>query len=168
METVAQGICFLFLLGAVWQDITTRKIKNWYNMTGVFVGIVLGIFGGVHGVKEAFLGFGIAFLIGIAGYVLGLFRAGDAKFLWGIGAMKGWFHFLNSFVLGILAGGMIAFVILLIKKDGKKRIKHMGTYLKFLWLNRSYTPYVSENQREFPFSVPIALGAVLDVFILIL
>lgn len=168
MKIVTELMCCLFLFGAVWQDITTRKIRNWYNMAGVFAGILFGVFGGMQGLKETFLGFGTAFVIGMMGYLLGLFRAGDAKLLWGIGAMKGWFHFLNSFILGILAGGIIAFFILLVKQDGKKRVRHMGTYLKFLWLNRSYTPYVPENPKEFPFSIPVALGTILDIFIMVL
>lgn len=166
-EKVRVIVFLIFLAAAVVQDIRTGKIKNGFNLSGVLAGVLLAVPGGVRQAGDAVCGLLLACVLGFVLYGFSMIRAGDAKLLWLIGAFRGAYHFFNGLLLGILTGGVFAMVLLLLRRDGRERMANLFHYFKILWMTRRYTPYRAQGQGKFPFSVPLALGAVLDFWITI-
>lgn len=165
MEYWIKNFFFLLLMGAaVYQDITTGKVKNQLNVAGVILGLVFAAAGLGLRFRDGLAGLGLSAVIGLGLYALSLFRAGDAKLLWIVGAFKGPYHFFNSLIIGIIAGGVMAVVILLVRRDGKRRFRKLQTYLLHVVYTGKYQLYPPDSGDKFPFSVPIAVGAVADLF----
>ena len=80
-----------------------------------------------------------------------------------MGILKGWKGFGVSMIYALLAGGIMALGIILMKKDFKRRILHVWLYLKNMILFHHMERYEPENKDKFPFAVPLAVGCILDM-----
>ena len=159
-------ICLMVLcILAVIQDIRSRKIKNQFNVLCTVIGFLCVICTGEITIKDSIRGLFFAVVLGILMWKLGIIRAGDAKFMWCIGVLKGWKHFGISMIYTILLGGVMALGIMLVKRDAKRRFVRLGTYLKSVFLTKKMERYEAENPEEFPFSIPLALGCFIEFFI---
>lgn len=56
------------------------------------------------------------------------------------------------------AGGVMSLAILLLQKDGKKRLLRLKEYGKSLLYLRTYRRYEAENPYEFPFAICLGVG----------
>lgn len=159
-------VCNLLLAAfcclAVIQDLTTRKIKNGFNVAAALIGLCCALATKETSVLDALLGFGLAFVSGLVLWKLGAIRGGDAKFFWCIGVIRGWKRFGIILLCALLAGGVTALALLLFKRDGKQRFSRLWNYLKCTFLSKSYKRYEAENPREFPFSIPLAIGCLAE------
>lgn len=147
---------------AVAQDIRTGKIKNWFNLAAAVIGFGCVVWAGEPGMGESLAGLLFAAFLGFGLWRIGAVRAGDAKFMWALGILKGWKGFGVSMIYAALAGGVMAAAVILRKKDGKRRMLRVWMYVKHMVLFRRGEPYESENKEAFPFSVPLAAGCLLD------
>lgn len=147
---------------AVIQDISTRKIKNIFNVLSAVAALICVIITKEVSIVDGLLGLLSGFLLGIFMWRIGAIRAGDAKFMWTIGILKGWKYFWLSMIWAILAGGVIALFIMLFKKDFRKRFTRLWLYLKGAVLTKSAERYEPEKPEEFPFSVPLAIGCTVE------
>ena len=158
-------IVLAFLLcAALVQDLLTRKIKNRFNLFSLAVSFFCVIWSKEIQIWDALAGFGCSFFLGILLWRIGAVRAGDAKFMWTVGVLKGWQHFLLSMMYSILAGGIIGIFIIFFKRDGKQRIKRFWGYLETIFLQKRVFRYEAEEPEEFPFSIPLVIGCVLEYF----
>lgn len=158
-------IVLAFLLcAALIQDILTRKIKNRFNLFSLAVSFLCVIWSREIKIWDALAGFACSFILGILLWRIGAIRAGDAKFMWTVGVLKGWKHFLFSMAYSILAGGVIGIFVILVKKDGKRRMKRLWRYLETIFLQKKVFQYEAEEPEEFPFSIPLAVGCLLEYF----
>lgn len=134
-------IVLIIVVGfAVYQDLTTKKIKNKLNCIGGGLGIFLSFVDSNFKLIDSVVGGIIAFLIAFICWRLNAFKAGDAKLLCVVGIFLGWKQFLNCFLEMILLGAVFAIIILIYKKLKKK------------------------SNVFFPFSIPIALGCITGMF----
>ncbi len=152
--TIATG---LFLAGAIGQDLKTRKIKNIYNVSGVLAAAVLRLFEGA-GIRTVAGGMAVGFGAGFVLYLLGAVKAGDSKVMWALGTFLGVKRFWNMLVWSVLAGGAGGVIVLLFKKDGRKRLARLREYGKRLLYTRRYCRYEAEDKWEFPFTVCMGAG----------
>lgn len=157
-QIVLGGLC----CGAVAQDIATGKIRNFYNVSSALVAFVCVLAAGEPGIGDSLLGLAFSILLGMLLWRMGAIRAGDAKFMWTIGILKGWKGFGVSMLYAILAGGVIALGILLVKKDFRRRLLRIWLYLKNSILLQRMERYEAESRDVFPFSIPLAVGCVLE------
>lgn len=158
----------VFSLLAVVQDVKSRKIKNKFNLLSAIVSMLVVIFFREISIKSALMGFFSSFIVGILLWIMGVIRAGDAKFLWTLGILKGFEYFWISIIYIILLGGIIALGIIFVKKDGFARIKRMWAYLKVIFLTKKFIRYEAAKPDEYPFTIPIAIGGVLEYIVRVL
>lgn len=147
---------------AIVQDLKTRKIRNLFNVCSALLALICVLITGETTWKDVLPGFLSAFLSGILLWKLGAIRAGDAKFLWTAGIVKGVRAYWMSLAYMILAGGVMAFGIMLFKRDFRQRYRRLWLYIKGIFLSRKYDRYEPEDPQEFPFSLAIGVGCMAE------
>ena len=110
---------------AMLQDICNRKIKNIFNVSSAVIALITVIVSRDISISDSLLGLLSSAVSGILLWKLGAFKAGDAKFMWTIGIMKGLRAFWMSLAYSMIAGGVIALFIILFKKDFRQRFKRL-------------------------------------------
>lgn len=154
---VVETAAGLFLAGAIWQDLRSRKIKNRYNVLGALSGLAIQAAAG-NGVKAALCGMTAGFAAGFGLFLLGAVKAGDSKAMWALGTFLGAGAFFNVLICSLLAGGAGGLLILLVKKDGRRRLIRLREYGKSLLYARAYRRYEAEDGWEFPFTACLGAG----------
>ena len=94
-------------------------------------------------------------------FALRMLGAGDVKALMAIGAMLGWPLAGWALAYSILGGGLIALMVLLVRQNGKERLKYLWNYFKLCFFSCSIQPYTKEMKAgsdKFRFSFGITLG----------
>ena len=132
---------------AIAQDIISGKIRNMFNVISAVAAFACVLITGEISMKDSLSGLGFSVLLGIGMWRIGAIRAGDAKFMWTMGILKGWKGFGASMIYALLAGGIMALGIILMKKDFKSRILHIWIYLKNMILFHHMERYESENEK---------------------
>lgn len=148
--------------GAIVQDLTARKIRNLFNVCSALLALICVLITGDNTWQDALFGFLSALLSGILLWKLGAIRAGDAKFLWTAGIVKGARAYWVSLACMIVAGGVMALCIMLFKGDFRKRYRRLWLYIKGIFLSRKYDRYEPEDPQEFPFSLAIGAGCLAE------
>ena len=139
----------LLLLGAVlliaagW-DVAQRRIPNPLVLCGLLLGPALVAFeGGTHALIPCLAGFALATAISFPQWMLKWMGGGDAKLFMVVGATLGPLPFLSAVVYSLAANGVLAVVMLALKKLG---------------------PYVGRSiDTRLPMAVAIAAGTALAV-----
>lgn len=154
----------LSLIFSVYTNITdwkTYKIRNRGCVTFfVLALLVQAQTGGVAGVLSALKGSGIMLVL-FPLFALRMLGAGDIKALMAIGAMVGWPIAGKILISSILSGGLLAMIILLIRKNGRVRAKKLWGYIKVCFYSMSIQPYSNKLQADdgnFRFSFGITAG----------
>lgn len=138
---VIQYLCLSVILGiAVWQDITTKKIKNHVSVAGAALGLIFALLLPGRHIVDALLGFVILLGAGMLCWKLHVFRAGDAKLLCAVGSFTGWKMGLNCLMIAILVGAVIGFPMVVYRIYKKKG-----------------------GKTTFPFSIAIAIGCAIGL-----
>lgn len=107
-----------FVLVVIVTDWRSNRIPNVVTFPTMALGLV---FGAIEGVPGTLLGSGLldhaaglAIGLGVSYpfYVGGGIKAGDAKMLMAIGALRGSIFLLNAALYGALAGGVLALILM--------------------------------------------------------
>lgn len=153
------------LAAAVWQDQTRGRIPNKLNLALAAAGLVLAAAEGRP--LWALAGFAAGTALGLGGWLLHLFRAGDAKLFMALGAVLGARGLAGCAAWALVAGAVLGLVLLLKKRQLPARMARVARYFKLLLFTRRFAPYepAPGTEREFPFAVSIALGAVLSLLV---
>lgn len=99
-----------------------QRIPNQVTFPTMLLGLLLGLLEGVPGAifARGFLdhaaGLGLAFLISYPFYAAGGLKAGDAKMLMAIGAVRGSMFLLSAAFYGALAGGVLAVLLMALRR----------------------------------------------------
>ncbi|MFD1636906.1 A24 family peptidase [Evansella tamaricis] len=151
-------ILFLALAISLVTDLKRRKILNIVTFPAMIAGLTINTFLlGWDGLLFSTLGLITGFALLVIPYALGGMAAGDVKLLMAIGALKGAVFVFGSFLYIAIIGGMIAFLILLVKKEllhSMKRIIFSAQLKTLQGLNKN------EMHHAFPYGVAIVLGTV--------
>lgn len=106
----------------VYTDWRWQRIPNQLTFPTMLAGLVLGLFTGIPGAPfgGGFLdhaaGLGLAFLVCYPFYAAGGLKAGDAKMLMAVGAVRGSLFLLSAALYGALAGGVLALVLMAVRR----------------------------------------------------
>jgi leader peptidase (prepilin peptidase)/N-methyltransferase len=127
------AIFFTILLGIALTDAREYIIPDEFSLGGLVIGILFSLAGGFAGVSTALLGaavgFGVLWLVGVAGTKMFKEEAmggGDIKMMAMVGAFVGWQGVLLTIFLGALLGTLV-FVPLSVV--GKKKLVPFGVFL---------------------------------------
>ena len=155
-------ICYLAL--ALASDIRTRKIPNRLTFPAAAAGLSINAYQyGWDGCIASALGLalGLAFLL--IPYLMGGIGAGDVKMLGALGALAGPKIISYGFAFGAILGGIIAVIIIFLRRFGIHDIRSIKQSFLSLLLLRSKALMDSHEEREspgtLPYSLPLAGGA---------
>ena len=161
MQVLRYCVLAAVLVTAVCTDVRFRRIPNWLTVSAAAVGLILSLFG--LGIGSSLKGLLIGFAAGYLLWMLGTFRAGDAKLFAALGALMGLEWLIRCAAWSFVGGAVLGVGLLLVKGQLISRAGRVFAYFKGLVLKRAYAPYQPEagTEREFPFAVAIALGGLL-------
>ena len=129
-----------WLLGAVWFDVRERRIPNKLVAGGMLCGLVLqtlaphgsGLFefwwGGL-GPWQALLGLAAGLALFMPLHLLRAVGAGDVKLLAMVGVWLGPWLLLGATLLTLLAGGLLAVVVMLATRSSRQVLGNVRTML---------------------------------------
>jgi prepilin peptidase CpaA len=119
IENVALAALLITIMYTDWRFL---RIPNAFTYPAMLAGVVLGALEGVpgapftHGLVDHVGALILAFAIAYPFYAAGGLKAGDAKLLMAIGALRGINFLLYAAVLGALIGGVLAVGFIVTRK----------------------------------------------------
>ena len=164
---VAQFLLLVLTMVAAGFDIRYRRIPNWLVLAGIVTGFAWNLYSsGWSGLGHAAAGLGLGFALYFPLYLLRARGAGDVKLLAAVGSIVGPGNCFWVFILTALLGGVIAMIMLLLRK----RVRHTFFNLSFIMsdLMKLRAPYNSSEELDvtkskgmrLPHGAMIAVGAV--------
>ncbi len=119
IENVALAALLITIMYTDWRFL---RIPNSFTYPAMLIGVVFGAFEGLpgelftHGLVDHVAALILAFAISYPFYAAGGLKAGDAKLLMAIGALRGINFLLFAAVYGALIGGVLAVGFILRRK----------------------------------------------------
>ena len=133
LEALTGALFGTLLIGIALTDAREYIIPNEFTYGGLVIGLVLSAAGGLDAVLSALIGavvgFGILWLVGVAGrwaFKEEAMGGGDIKMMAMVGAFLGWQGVLLTIFLGALAGTAIFLPLTLL---GRKKLVPFGVFL---------------------------------------
>lgn len=168
------GLCFKTILImilvtlAVIDDLQNQKVKNELTFIFAIIGIVYNIgFYGLQSFYFSVLGLIAPLLILLPLYAVKMLGAGDIKLFCSIGAFVGSKLILLNIAYSFFAGAIIAFFIMLIRKNAFLRFKYFFNYIKSCLLCMEVMPYADftaqKDGTKMHFTIPIALSTIIVI-----
>ncbi len=160
-NAILQWSLALLLIAAVWRDLRWHRIDNGIVLGGIVVALTLhAIATGIPGIASSLAGLAVGLLLLLPFYARGGMAAGDVKLMAAAGAFLGPVDAAWATGWSLIAGGVIAFAILL-QGDGLRR-GVLSTSRQFfdyamarVWVP---APAGSAAARRFPYAAAIAIG----------
>jgi prepilin peptidase CpaA len=161
----AEVILLSLVLGAAIYDVRYRRIPNWLNVAGVVAGIAMNTFlyEGWPGLRFSLLGLALAFGVYVALYAVRAMGAGDVKLMAAVGAIVGWENWFGIFLITAILGGLMALVLVIVKKRLAKTLFNVGYILSEMKSGRP--AYVGREELDVknPKALGLPHGAVIAV-----
>lgn len=159
---ILRGAAVAVAAAASFTDLKTRKIPNKLTFTAMPAGLILNlVLFGFKGLAGSILGI----LMGFAAFIffaIGALKAGDVKLYMAIGAFTGWRFCGYTIVYSILAGGVAAFVFMLLRKSGRTALKNLKNYFVNMFYTRHFYMYQpQEASSYFSFGCCILVGTII-------
>ena len=146
-------------------DLRCRKIHNVVTFPMMLVGLALNAAprdlrlaaGDWHvGAYGFAVGFGLMFVP----FALGMLKAGDVKYVAGVGALGGPWVALFTFLYGSLAHGVLCLGVLLRRGETREAFRNIGYYFSRSVLVMKPVDFEARTQGHVPFAFSLALGLV--------
>lgn len=154
----------ILLFTALISDLRTCKIKNKYillfSVSGCLINLVMY---GRNGLVQSIAGFFLPIILLFMLFALKMMGAGDIKLFAAIGSIMGVRFVACNMVYSFMAGGIIAFIVILLRKKAAERIRKLIAYLKSCFLCfrlLDYNGFKSDKQSAIRFTyaiVPVGL-----------
>ena len=174
------------VIGAAVFDLRYRRIPNWLNVTGVLVGLATNTF--VHqsqpapsivagsamntilsqylpGLFFGLKGLILAFVVYAVLYALHAMGAGDVKLMAAVGAIVGWESWFGIFLTTAIIGGMMALVLVTLRRRLKKTLFNVSFILSEMksgrpaYLANEELDVKSKKSMGLPHGAVIAVGS---------
>jgi prepilin peptidase CpaA len=147
--TVAAGFALVLIMACV-ADVKSRRIPNWTVATIIALFIPWIFVGQSVSITLSLAAAGVGFLSGLSLYAFGYLGAGDSKLITAVALFVGLAK-LPQFALAVaVAGGILALIFILLRS---RRVLFMLNSLGR-----------KNPERNIPYGVAIAAGAILIVF----
>lgn len=159
------ALCLLFALYNNFTDWQSWRISNQAVMLFVMLGLgVNTLCLGWQGLLLALAG-GSVMLVLLPLFALRMLGAGDIKELLAIGCMLGWPTAPAVLLYSLLAAGILALAVLLLRRNFDQRRHYLLSYFKSCWLLGRPLPYNARLDNKeaagFRFSFGVTGGLVL-------
>lgn len=152
-------------------DLRSRKIYNAVTFPMILGGVGLNALPGKWqmgagdwrvGVYGCVAGLGILFVP----FALDMLKAGDVKYLAGVGALGGWPVALFTFLYGSLVHGLVCVVALLRRGELGAAFGNIGYYLRNSVLAQRPVDFAARSQGQVPYALSLALGCLISLAVL--
>lgn len=156
-------VLLVILVTASGTDIARHRIPNLLSMGGAFLGLGLqaGTLG-LDGLWDGLGGLGVGLGLFLPFYIGGGMGAGDVKLMAAVGSFLRPYDTLTAVAASLIAGGVIALVVLIARGGLLPWLRRQALTLKYLLVTRklSYVPPVQDDPAatRFPYAVAIAAG----------
>lgn len=149
-------------------DLRYKKIPNKITLPFMVIGLVLNLcLGGVSGLIDSALAVLLSFA-GILLFMFGIMGAGDIKLFMTVGSLLGLHMGIATILLSFLVGGVAGVIVLLLRKNGKRRFLFLYRYIFVTLGTRQIRPYEvidKENDAYFSFGACIAVGCFIAMWL---
>ena len=144
-------------------DLRLNKIYNVVTFPMIVVGLLLNALPADYGVAAGdwtvgayglVVGLGILFLP----FALDLVKAGDVKYLAGVGALGGPWLAVFTFLYGSIVHGVICLVVLRKRGELNAALENIGYYFKNSFLALRAVDYSARSQGKVPYALGLFLG----------
>ena len=154
---------FALLLGAAsWFDLRQRRIPNALTLAGLAVALCLRLSWGWGAVFQGGAGAGLAVLVALLPFALGVLGGGDVKLLGAVGAFVGLNRLFGALMVVALVGGVLALVEAVRRQALLRTLTNIRVFAQqWVWFGRAgVTPTIeSPEAMTVPYGVAIALGS---------
>ncbi|MBI2301413.1 MAG: prepilin peptidase [Armatimonadetes bacterium] len=146
-----------------WTDLRWRRIPNVVTFPMMALGLALNALPETWGVGAGswkvgagglLVGLGILFV----SFALDLVKAGDVKYLAGVGALGGPWVALFTFLYGSLVHGALCLVLLARRGEMGMAFENIGYYLRNSVLARKPVDFAARSQGQAPYALGLAAG----------
>ena len=156
-------ILLSILTAATWIDLNYHRIPNALSLGGIVFGVALhGWISGFPGIATGLGGAAIGIGLFLPFYLLKGMGAGDVKLMGAVGAFLGPQNALLATGLTLVAGGIMAIVILLVRGGLISLLKRFFATIKcFLVYHKIVHPPPQAGDvavNKFPYAAAIGLG----------
>ncbi|XUW99225.1 A24 family peptidase [Wukongibacter sp. M2B1] len=153
-------------------DIKTYKIKNNIVYPFILAGLITNIYlDGLDGLMYSVKGIIIPIILLIVLFILRMLGAGDIKLFSAIGSIMGFEFTMYSIMYSFLAGGAIALLLIIFRKNGIKRLVYLFQYIKSCFLIKSILPYTSFEDKsdgaKFRFAFAVVGGVGINLYLIL-
>ena len=146
---------------ATYTDWRWRLIKNMLTVPAVVLGLLLHFLGsGWSGLTFALLGLAVGFGLMMIPFVFGQMGGGDVKLMAALGSLLGAYATMNVFLYTTLAGGLLAIVFAVFRKEGFKSLRRTWQLAKGLLVFQTVPEMKPEGEQSstIPYGLAIATG----------
>jgi len=148
---------------AVISDLRTYKIRNTITYGFMLSGFISNFMSdGMEGMLFSIQGVLLPAIFLLLMYIIRAIGAGDVKLLSAIGAVMGPGFVLDAMLCTFLCGGIIAALLILIRRNGIERLRQLMLYAGSCLLSRKLLEYSDINEKadgsKFHFSLAVASG----------
>lgn len=161
LSVTASVVLLGVLLTACWFDVRSRRIPNAVTVFGLVAALALRVFLGPGSMVEGLGGAGLALLVALPPFALGMLGGGDAKLLAAAGGFVGIDQLLGTLLaIAVLGGGLAVFEALRRRVLFKAVANTYGFAKQWLLLGRAgVAPTIaSPHALTVPYGVAIAGG----------
>ncbi|MBU1076459.1 MAG: A24 family peptidase [Spirochaetes bacterium] len=160
----------LFLTISGITDILKRKIYNVVTFPVMVMGFALNFYlGGLNALISSLAGFGICTILFFMVYAWGGFGAGDAKLMMALGAIVGLELVFNFILYSVLAGGLMANIVIIKKRRFIKTWKRVLRFFLFMIPKyRLKSESLSKDESiAIPYGYAVSLGSLTYCIVLV-
>ncbi len=158
---------YLIIISSI-TDIKEGIVKNNVTIPSLLIGLILGLSTGeLTVIRDSLFGGLIPFVLLFPLFAAGVLGAGDIKLLCGLGGLMGLDFILNCMLYAFIIGGIMALVLMIYRKNLRRRLSYLYNYLTAFFLYRSTQLYSKNRDGEdkLPLALAIGLGAVVTVIV---
>lgn len=149
-------------------DLRWRRIPNVVTFPMIVGGLVLNCLPadwqvatgdwkvGAYGLL---VGLGLLFLP----FALDLLKAGDVKYLAGVGALAGPLVAVFTFLYGSLVHGAVCLVVLMKRGETNAAFENLGYYFRNSLLARKPVDFAARSQGQVPYALGLAAGLLITL-----
>ncbi len=160
-----QVILVAVLIIAAITDLKQRKVYDWLTLPALVMGLAWNtVEMGWPGVSFSLLGLLVGGLLFLPFFVWGGMGAGDIKLMAVVGAFGGAWFAVQVWFYTALAGGALAIVLLLIRRELISTLKNLGRWAGSLFGSKQQVAPFSEN-NALPYAAVILAGTVAALFL---
>jgi len=161
-SVIASAALATLLSLGVWFDLRCRRIPNVLTVAGLAVALLLRGVLGVSALVDGVEGAGLALLLSLPPFTLGMLGGGDVKLLAAVGGFMGPVRLIGAFLMIALVGGALALLEALRRRrvgDVVSRSFALVQYLAFFG-RFGYRPTLeSQGAMTVPYGLAIGVGS---------